>query len=135
MEVTYAGRSRRGVPTRPSMSTAGRAASGAAFRNSSGVISSNVSRAAQRVADDAHLFGLGRRLGAGQDVVAADGSVLAQDPRDDLGHVAVVDGAVSARRTATDHAVAPDRGDPPAQGVRREHPWPDDRRVEPGRPR
>src|SRR5215470_18053415 len=60
-------------------------------------------------------------------------SVLVQGPRRDGGHVAVIDGCRlgSAVRPPDDTADA-NRGRPPEQRVRREHPRPDDRRREPG---
>ena len=89
--------------------------------------------APQDVTDDAHLLCLTQRLGAREDVVASSMSVLIQRPRRDGCDVAVVDGCRlgSAVRPPDDPAGA-NRGRPPGQRVRREHPRPDDRRLEPG---
>ena len=60
-------------------------------------------------------------------------SVLVQGPRRDGRHVAVVDGCrLGGAVRPSDDTVGADRGRPPGQRVRREHPRPDDRRLDPG---
>ena len=57
-------------------------------------------------------------------------SVLIQGPRRDGRHVAVIDGCGLGRAVGpADDTVVANRGRPPEQRVRREHPRPEDRRL------
>src|SRR5437764_11020224 len=60
-------------------------------------------------------------------------SVLIQSPRRYGCHVAVIDGCcLGSAVWPPDDSLDANRGRPPEQRVRREHPRPDDRRLEPG---